>query len=82
MQDYRDQLENMGASLDPSYHAAILLHNLPDSWSSITQAIKILTCDMDMIEESLEANLMFWNILFEMLFEMDILVLYYVRWSC
>ena len=59
MQDYRDQLENMGASLDPSYHAAILLRNLPDSRSSVTQAIKILTCDMDMIEESLEANLMF-----------------------
>ena len=56
MQDYRDQLENMGASVDSSYHAAILLRNLPDSWRSVTQAIKIFTNDVDVIEESLEAH--------------------------
>ena len=56
MQDFRDQLENMGASIEPSYHAAILLRNLPESWRSVTQAIKILTHDIDVIEESLEAH--------------------------
>lgn len=45
MKEYRSQLSKMGESIAPSTYASTLLRNLPESWRSIAQTIKMVTQD-------------------------------------
>ena len=56
MKKFKNQLEKMGETIADSSHAAILLRNLPDSWRSIAQMIRMITQVPDEIEEQLEAH--------------------------
>ena len=56
MKEYRNQLNKMGETVADSSHAAILLCNLPDSWRTIAQTIRMITQVLDEIEERLEAH--------------------------
>lgn len=61
MNEYRNQLERMGEVISPTFHAETILRNLPESWSSIAQAIQMHTWDVDEIEEKLERHESFIN---------------------
>ena len=56
MKEFKNQLEKMGETIADSSHAAILLRNLPDSWRSIAQMIRMITQVPDKIEERLDAH--------------------------
>ena len=42
MKEYRSQLKRMGEHIAPSSHSATMLCNLPDSWRTITQTIRMI----------------------------------------
>jgi gag-polypeptide of LTR copia-type len=50
MKEYRNQLAKMGENIAPSTHAATILRNVPESWRSIAQTIRMITRDTDDIE--------------------------------
>jgi hypothetical protein len=56
MKEYRYQLFRMGETITDSTHAATLLRNVPASWRSITQTIRMMTRNLDEIEEKMEAH--------------------------
>ena len=56
MKEYRSQLERMGEHIAPSSHSPTILHNLPDSWRTITQIIRMIANTPEDIEERLEAH--------------------------
>ena len=56
MREYRSLLAKMGEIIADSTHAATLLRNLPDSWRSIAQTIRMITVDPEEIGERLEAH--------------------------
>ena len=56
MKEYRSQLERMGEIITPSSHSATILRNLPDSWRSIAQTIRMIANTPEDIEERLEAH--------------------------
>ena len=56
MKEYRSQLERMGEHIAPSSHSATILRNLPDSWRTIAQTIRMIVNTPEDIEERLEAH--------------------------
>jgi gag-polypeptide of LTR copia-type len=56
MKEYRNQLAKMGEPVASSTHAATILRNVPESWRSIAQTIRMIATDPDDIEERLEAH--------------------------
>ena len=56
MKEFKSQLEKMRETIADSSHAPILLQNLPDSWRTIAQMIRMITQVPDEIEEWLEAH--------------------------
>ena len=46
----------MGEVIADSTHVATILRNLPESWNTIAQTIRMITSDLDDIEERLEAH--------------------------
>src|SRR3979490_3615176 len=56
MKEYRTQLKKMGEIIADSTHAATILRNIPESWRSISQMIRMITHIPEEIEEKLEAH--------------------------
>ena len=56
MREYRTQLKKMGEIIANSTHVATILCNIPESWRSISQMIRMLTHIPDEIKEKLEAH--------------------------
>ena len=56
MKEFKSQQEKMGETITDSSHAIIILWNLPKSWRTITQMIRMITQVPDKIEEQLEAH--------------------------
>src|SRR3979490_3208936 len=56
MREYRTQLKKMGEIIADSTHAATILRNVPESWHSISQTIRMITRIPEEIEEKLEAH--------------------------
>src|SRR3979490_68738 len=56
MREYRTQLKKMGEIIADSTHAATILRNIPESWRSISQMIRMITHIPEEIEEKLEAH--------------------------
>src|SRR3979490_655949 len=56
MREYRTQLKKMGEIIADSTHAATILRNIPESWRSISQTIRMITHIPEEIEEKLEAH--------------------------
>ena len=56
MKEYRSQLERMEEHIAPSSHSATILRNLPDSWRTISQTIRMIANTPEDIEERLEAH--------------------------
>jgi hypothetical protein len=56
MREYRNQLATMGEIITDSTHATTILRNIPDSWRSIAQTIRMITRNPDDIEERFEAH--------------------------
>ena len=56
MKEFKTQLEKMGETITISTHAATTLRNLPKSWRPISQTIRMITLNPDVIEEHLEAH--------------------------
>ena len=56
MKELRNQLAQMGKLVDESTHAAFILRNVPDSWRTISQTIRMITEDPYEIECRLEAH--------------------------
>ena len=56
MREYRNQLKKMGEIIADSTHAATILRNVPESWRTVAQTIRMITRIPDEIEESLEAH--------------------------
>ena len=56
MKEFRGQLTRMGDPVPDSTHAATILRNIPESWRSIAQTIRMIHTDVDQIEEKLEAH--------------------------
>ena len=54
MKEYRGRLAK--EVIPDSSHAATILHNVPESWRSIAQTIRMITRDINTIEERLEAH--------------------------
>jgi gag-polypeptide of LTR copia-type len=47
MKEYRNQLVKMGKPVASSTHAAMILRNVPESWRSIPQTIRMIATDPD-----------------------------------
>ena len=56
MKELKSQLEKLGETITDSSHAAMLLWNLPESWRTIAQTIRMITQVPDKIKEWLEAH--------------------------
>jgi gag-polypeptide of LTR copia-type len=56
MKEFRSQLSKMGKVIADSTHAATILRNVPESWRAISQTIRMITRDPEIIEERLEAH--------------------------
>ena len=56
MKEFRSQLERMGEAIPDSTHAATILRNVPESWRSIAQTIRMISNNVDEIEDKLEAH--------------------------
>jgi gag-polypeptide of LTR copia-type len=56
MKEFRSQLSKMGEVIADSTHAATILRNVPESWRAISQTIRMITRDPEIIEERLEAH--------------------------
>jgi transposase InsO family protein len=56
MKEFRSQLERMGEKIPDSTHAATILRNVPESWRSIAQTIRMISANVDEIEDKLEAH--------------------------
>ena len=56
MKEYKNQLEKLGESITDSTHTATILRNLPESWRVVSQTIRMITGNPDIIEEQLEAH--------------------------
>jgi gag-polypeptide of LTR copia-type len=56
MKEFKSQLEKMGEKILDSTHAAMILRNVPESWRSIAQTIRMISTNIDEIEEKLEAH--------------------------
>ena len=56
MKEMRNQLMKMGETIGDSTNAATLLRNVPESWRTVAQTIQMITNNLDIIEEKLEAH--------------------------
>jgi gag-polypeptide of LTR copia-type len=55
MKEFRNQLAKMGEVIPDSTHASIILRNVPESWISMAQTIRMVYEDLNQIETKLEA---------------------------
>jgi gag-polypeptide of LTR copia-type/Pol polyprotein, beta-barrel domain len=56
MKEFRSQLMNMGEAIPDSTQAATILRNILESWRVITQTIRMIHTNVNMIEDKLEAH--------------------------
>ena len=56
MRELRNQLKRMGEIIPDSTHMVTILRNIPKSWRTIAQTIRMITQIPDEIEESLKAH--------------------------
>ena len=56
MKEMRSQLMKMGEIIGDSTHTATLLRNVPESWRTVAQTIRMITNNPNVIEEKLEAH--------------------------
>ena len=56
MKEYRSQLEKIGETIAESIHVMLMLKNVPESWRSIAQTIRMIAHTPNEIEERLKAH--------------------------
>ena len=56
MREFRNQLKRVGEIIADSTHMATILRNIPESWRTVAQTIRMITQIPDKIEESLKAH--------------------------